>query len=56
MTIRSARPEDAGHIAKTILRSMRGYRPRGWFVAFGPLLAGSGRRALATMGVPAPAR
>ncbi|MBR0785764.1 GNAT family N-acetyltransferase [Bradyrhizobium iriomotense] len=31
MTIRSARPEDVGFIAKTILRSMRGYRPRGWF-------------------------
>ncbi|WP_375312709.1 hypothetical protein WHZ77_05340 [Bradyrhizobium sp. A5] len=31
MTIRSARPEDAGFIAKTILRSMRGYGPRGWF-------------------------
>ncbi|MCA1412100.1 NnrS family protein [Bradyrhizobium sp. NBAIM20] len=28
----------------------------GFAVAFGPLLAGSGRRALATMGVPAPAR
>ena len=36
MTIRSARPEDSGFIAKTILRSMRGYRPRGWFdVALG---------------------
>ncbi|MVT54931.1 short-chain dehydrogenase [Bradyrhizobium yuanmingense] len=28
----------------------------GFALAFGPLLAGSGRRALATMGVPAPAR
>ena len=28
----------------------------GFAVAFGPLLAGRGRRALATMGVPAPAR
>ena len=36
MTIRSARPEDAGFIAQTILRSMRGYRPRGGFdVALG---------------------
>lgn len=36
MTIRSARSEDAGFIARTILRSMRGYRPRGWFdVALG---------------------
>lgn len=36
MTIRSARPEDADFIALTILRSMRGYRPRGWFdVALG---------------------
>lgn len=36
MTIRSARPDDADFIAKTILRSMRGYRPRGWFdVALG---------------------
>ncbi|MHC4049996.1 GNAT family N-acetyltransferase [Bradyrhizobium sp. 25ACV] len=31
MTIRSARPEDAAFIARTILYSMRGYRPRGWF-------------------------
>ena len=31
MTIRSARPEDADFIAKTILSSMRGHRPRGWF-------------------------
>jgi ribosomal protein S18 acetylase RimI-like enzyme len=31
MTIRSARPEDATFIAQTILSSMRGYRPRGWF-------------------------
>jgi len=29
MTIRSARPEDAGFIAQTILSSTRGYRPRG---------------------------
>ncbi|MHC4041481.1 GNAT family N-acetyltransferase [Bradyrhizobium sp. 23AC] len=36
MTIRSARPEDAAFIARTILYSMRGYRPRGWFdVALG---------------------
>jgi len=36
MTIRSARPEDAGFIAKTIQSSQRGYRPRGWFdVALG---------------------
>lgn len=36
MTIRSARPEDAGFIAQTILSSQRGYRPRGWFdVALG---------------------
>jgi len=36
MTIRSARPDDADFIALTILRSMRGYRPRGWFdVALG---------------------
>jgi translation initiation factor 4G len=36
MTIRSARPEDADFIAKTILSSQRGYRPRGWFdVALG---------------------
>ena len=36
MTIRSARPEDATFIAQTILSSMRGYRPRGWFdVALG---------------------
>jgi GNAT superfamily N-acetyltransferase len=31
MTMRSARPEDAEFIAQTILNSMRGYRPRGWF-------------------------
>lgn len=31
MTIRSARPDDADFIAKTILSSMRGHRPRGWF-------------------------
>ncbi|MVT54939.1 GNAT family N-acetyltransferase [Bradyrhizobium yuanmingense] len=36
MTIRSARPEDAEFIAQTILNSMRGHRPRGWFdVALG---------------------
>jgi ribosomal protein S18 acetylase RimI-like enzyme len=36
MTIRSARPEDAGFIAQTILSSQRGYRQRGWFdVALG---------------------
>ncbi|MCK1734496.1 GNAT family N-acetyltransferase [Bradyrhizobium sp. 138] len=36
MTIRSARPEDADFIARTILSSQRGYRPRGWFdVALG---------------------
>lgn len=36
MTIRSARPEDAGFITQTILSSQRGYRPRGWFdVALG---------------------
>ena len=36
MTIRSARPDDAGFIAATILSSQRGYRPRGWFdVALG---------------------
>ncbi|MEY9363149.1 GNAT superfamily N-acetyltransferase [Bradyrhizobium yuanmingense] len=36
MTIRSARPEDAEFIAQTILISMRGHRPRGWFdVALG---------------------
>lgn len=36
MTIRSARPEDAGFIARIILSSMRGYRPCGWFdVALG---------------------
>jgi ribosomal protein S18 acetylase RimI-like enzyme len=36
MTIRSARPEDAGFIARIILSSMRGYRSRGWFdVALG---------------------
>jgi ribosomal protein S18 acetylase RimI-like enzyme len=36
MTIRSARPEDANFIARIILSSMRGYRPRGWFdVALG---------------------
>jgi GNAT superfamily N-acetyltransferase len=36
MTIRSARPEDAGFIARTILSSQRGYRQRGWFdVALG---------------------
>lgn len=31
MTIRSARPDDADFVARTILHSMRGYRPRGWF-------------------------
>lgn len=31
MTIRSARSEDADFIARTILPSQRGYRPRGWF-------------------------
>jgi translation initiation factor 4G len=31
MTIRSARPDDADFIAKTILASQRGHRPRGWF-------------------------
>jgi hypothetical protein len=31
MTIRFARPDDADFIAKTILPSQRGYRPRGWF-------------------------
>jgi len=31
MTIRSARPEDVDFIARTILPSQRGYRPRGWF-------------------------
>lgn len=36
MTIRSARPEDVGFIAQTILSAQRGYRPRGWFdVALG---------------------
>jgi translation initiation factor 4G len=36
MTIRSARPEDAGFISSIILSSMRGYRSRGWFdVALG---------------------
>ncbi|WP_454643551.1 GNAT family N-acetyltransferase [Bradyrhizobium liaoningense] len=36
MTIRSARPDDADFIARTILSSMRGHRPRGWFdVALG---------------------
>ncbi|MCK1616348.1 GNAT family N-acetyltransferase [Bradyrhizobium sp. 159] len=36
MTIRSARPEDAGVVARTILTSQRGYRTRGWFdVALG---------------------
>jgi len=36
MTIRSARPDDADFIARTILSSQRGYRPRGWFdVALG---------------------
>ncbi|OKO80328.1 GNAT family N-acetyltransferase [Bradyrhizobium sp. AS23.2] len=36
MTIRSARPGDADFIARTILSSQRGYRPRGWFdVALG---------------------
>lgn len=36
MTIRSACPEDADFIARTILSSQRGYRPRGWFdVALG---------------------
>ncbi|MBR0825172.1 GNAT family N-acetyltransferase [Bradyrhizobium manausense] len=31
MTIRSARPEDAAFISRTILSAQRGYRPRGWF-------------------------
>jgi ribosomal protein S18 acetylase RimI-like enzyme len=31
MTIRSARPEDAAFIARTILSSQRGHRPCGWF-------------------------
>ncbi|MGX1319942.1 ribosomal protein S18 acetylase RimI-like enzyme [Bradyrhizobium sp. USDA 377] len=36
MTIRSARPEDAGFIVQTILSAQRGYRSRGWFdVALG---------------------
>jgi translation initiation factor 4G len=36
MTIRSARPDDAGFIAQIILSSQRGYRQRGWFdVALG---------------------
>ncbi|MEK9283912.1 MULTISPECIES: GNAT family N-acetyltransferase [unclassified Bradyrhizobium] len=36
MTIRSARPDDADFIARTILSAQRGYRPRGWFdVALG---------------------
>lgn len=36
MTIRSARPEDAEFIARTIQSSQRGYRSRGWFdVALG---------------------
>ncbi|MFT4119510.1 GNAT family N-acetyltransferase [Bradyrhizobium sp.] len=36
MTIRSARLDDAGFIARIILDSTRGYRPRGWFdVALG---------------------
>lgn len=36
MTIRSARPQDAGFVAQTILSAQRGYRPRGWFdVALG---------------------
>ncbi|WGD51690.1 GNAT family N-acetyltransferase [Bradyrhizobium sp. CB1650] len=36
MTIRSARPDDASIIARTILSAQRGYRPRGWFdVALG---------------------
>jgi ribosomal protein S18 acetylase RimI-like enzyme len=36
MTIRSACPEDADFVARTILSSQRGYRPRGWFdVALG---------------------
>src|SRR5690348_8151077 len=36
MTIRSARPDDAPFIARTILSSQRGNRPRGWFdVALG---------------------
>lgn len=36
MTIRSAQPQDADFIARTILLSQRGYRPRGWFdVALG---------------------
>jgi ribosomal protein S18 acetylase RimI-like enzyme len=30
-TIRPARPEDAGFIARNILSSQRGHRPRGWF-------------------------
>jgi hypothetical protein len=30
-TIRSARPEDAGFIARNILSAQRGPRPRGWF-------------------------
>jgi ribosomal protein S18 acetylase RimI-like enzyme len=36
MTIRSARPDDADFIARTILSAQRGYRSRGWFdVALG---------------------
>lgn len=36
MTIRSARPQDAGFVTQTILSAQRGYRPRGWFdVALG---------------------
>lgn len=31
MTIRSARPDDADFIARTVLSSQRGHRPRGWF-------------------------
>jgi ribosomal protein S18 acetylase RimI-like enzyme len=30
-TIRHARPDDAGFIARTILAAQRGHRPRGWF-------------------------
>jgi ribosomal protein S18 acetylase RimI-like enzyme len=30
-TIRAARPEDAGFIARNILSAQRGHRPRGWF-------------------------
>jgi|tagenome__1003787_1003787.scaffolds.fasta_scaffold20968733_4 ribosomal protein S18 acetylase RimI-like enzyme len=36
MTIRSARPDDADFVARTILSAQRGYRARGWFdVALG---------------------